>query len=75
MPCYLIVFADAMDTLEVIKSAVGERLCPVHDVHPLVEITGTDLEIICCCELFYAKCLQTVENIKYQKKLEKSLGI
>jgi hypothetical protein len=62
-----------METLEVIKSAIEERLCPVHDVHPLVEINGADIEIICCCELFYAKCLQLVQNMKYQKELEQSL--
>jgi hypothetical protein len=74
-PCYLIIFADTMDTLETLKTAIENRLCPVHDIHPLVEVTGDDLDIICCCELFYARCLREVGNIKYQMELERSLEI
>jgi len=50
-------------------------LCPVHDLHPFAEITGADIEIICCCELFHTKCIQTTRNVEYQKELEQSLGI
>jgi hypothetical protein len=64
-----------MDNLESIKSTIEERLCPVHDIHPLVEVTDDRLEITCCCQLFYAKCLQDVGNIEYQMELERSLEI
>lgn len=62
-----------MDTLEKIKSTIVSRLCPVHDIHPFVEIAGGEIKITCCCELFRAKCLQEVRNINYRIELERSL--
>jgi len=62
-----------MENLENIKSIIEGRFCPVHDIHPLVEITGGEIKITSCCELFHAKCLQEVQNINYRIELERSL--
>jgi len=64
-----------MNTLENIKSTIEERLCPIHDIHPLVESVGAELKITCCCHFFYARCLQDMKNIQYKIELERSLEI
>jgi len=45
-----------MKLAEKIKWTLQEKLCPVHDVHPIVEIAGEEINIACCCTYFKRFC-------------------
>ncbi|HTD39671.1 MAG TPA: hypothetical protein VK671_03555 [Mucilaginibacter sp.] len=45
-----------MESADTIKLIIESRVCPVHDVHPLVEATGNELKISCCCSGFHMDC-------------------
>ena len=47
-----------MKSAETIKLIIENKLCPTHDVHPVVETIGNELEIACCCEEFHKECNQ-----------------
>jgi len=42
-----------MESAEVVKSIIEGMVCPVHDVHPVVEILGNELQISSCCAEFH----------------------
>ena len=39
-----------------LSETVKNKVCPVHDIHPIVEIRGNQLKIICCCKAFHEEC-------------------
>lgn len=50
-----------MQSADTIKSVLEEKVCPVHDVHPNIDITGNEIEIACCCKYFYRYCIIEAE--------------
>ena len=38
-------------------------ICPVHDVHPVVEIFGNELQIGCCCAEFHEECANEAKGL------------
>ena len=45
-----------MELAEKIKLTIEEKLCPVHDIHPIVEVVGGEISIACCCTYFHSYC-------------------
>jgi len=45
-----------MELAEKIKLTLQQKLCPVHDIHPIVEVIGNELNIACCCTYFHSYC-------------------
>lgn len=45
-----------MESAETVKLIIGSRVCPIHDVHPVVETMGNELKISCCCKSFNVDC-------------------
>ena len=52
---------SVMQSADTIKSVLEEKVCPVHDVHPNIDITGNEIEIACCCKYFYRYCIIEAE--------------
>jgi hypothetical protein len=47
---------------ETIKSNIEANSCPVHDIHPMVEVLPNEFLITCCCNTFYEECKSEVES-------------
>jgi|GEM_PF-1160092 hypothetical protein len=60
-----------MKIADTIKHQIEEKLCPVHDMHPVVDATGEEINVACCCNYFQKYC--TIE-IEYLKSHFKSLA-
>jgi hypothetical protein len=45
-----------MKLAEKIQLSLQEKLCPIHDIHPIVEVIGNELSIACCCNYFQSYC-------------------
>ncbi len=56
------VKAKDMYLAETLKSNIEANCCPVHDIHPMVEVYPNELQIVCCCNAFYEECKSEVEN-------------
>jgi hypothetical protein len=41
---------------EDIKPILEKKSCPIHDIHPIVEIAGDEISIMCCCDYFSHYC-------------------
>jgi hypothetical protein len=52
-----------VESAEVVKSVIEGMVCPVHDVHPVVEILGNKLHISSCCAGFYEECVNEVKGL------------
>jgi hypothetical protein len=52
-----------MESSDTIKSIIEDKLCPTHDLHPVVDITGNELHITCCCTNFYTECTKEIEAL------------
>jgi len=52
-----------MKLADTVKIIIESRICPVHDINPLVEITGNELEIVCCCTEFHDECMQEANGL------------
>ncbi|MDB5022576.1 MAG: hypothetical protein JWP78_331 [Mucilaginibacter sp.] len=52
-----------MSLAETIKLTIEDKVCPAHGIHPIVEISGEDYEVICCCSNFKNECIQDIEKI------------
>jgi hypothetical protein len=52
-----------MKPADAIKKFLEKKLCPVHDVHPEIDISSNLIQIACCCEYFHRYCMI---EIKYQ---------
>jgi hypothetical protein len=57
-----------MHSPELIKEHIKNMLCPVHDIHPIVEHDRNGLEIACCCSEFENSCLQ--EAVKLMRSVD-----
>lgn len=53
-----------MESAAIIKSVLEEKLCPIHDVHPVVEVIGDKVNIMCCCDYFYRYCTIEAEYMQ-----------
>jgi len=49
---------------ENIKPILEEKLCPVHDIHPVIELLGSELSISCCCDYFKNFCKIEAEFLR-----------
>ncbi len=45
-----------MQSAEAIKENIEAMLCPKHDIYASVNITGNEIQIICCCAFFHEIC-------------------
>lgn len=52
-----------MESADTIKSVIESTVCPVHDVHPIVDTEGNKLKISCCCAQFYEECTGQVKGL------------
>ncbi|OCX54673.1 hypothetical protein BEL04_10635 [Mucilaginibacter sp. PPCGB 2223] len=52
-----------MKLAETIKPNIENLLCPDHDIHPIVDTLGDELQINCCCSKFHRLCRKQVEVI------------
>ena len=52
-----------MKAAHTIKAIIEEKVCPVHDVHPIVDIIGNQIEITCCCTYFHKYCIIEAEHL------------
>jgi len=52
-----------MESAEVVKSVIEDMVCPVHDVHPVVEIFGNNLQISSCCDDFHEECANEAKGL------------
>jgi len=52
-----------MESAETVKSIIETMLCPVHDVHPVVEIMRNELQISCCCNEFHEDCMDEARGL------------
>ena len=61
----LVCFASStpyrMQLADTIKSIIEGRLCPIHDIHPVIDISENQLQIICCCIDFHKECKNEAE--------------
>lgn len=46
-----------------LKEHIESMLCPMHDIHPIVEEDWNGIKIICCCKKFEEECLQESERL------------
>lgn len=52
-----------MKLAETIKPSIEAMLCPLHDIHPVVEVLGNELHINCCCNRFHDLCRRQVDDM------------
>ena len=57
-----------MKLAETIKHQIEEKLCPVHDMHPVVDAIGEEINVACCCSYFQRYCTIEIEYLKSQFK-------
>lgn len=57
-----------MELAETVKVIIESRPCPVHDIYPLVEIVGTELNISCCCTEFHEQCNSEINALFMKNK-------
>lgn len=57
-----------MKLAETIKHQIEKKLCPVHDMHPVVDATGGEISVACCCTYFQRYCTIEIEYLKSQLK-------
>ncbi|MDB5022583.1 MAG: hypothetical protein JWP78_338 [Mucilaginibacter sp.] len=50
-----------------VKSEIERKICPVHNIRPLVKIENGNLTLRCCCDAFTSECM-----IAFDRKLNKS---
>ncbi|WP_448702784.1 hypothetical protein ACFGVR_10560 [Mucilaginibacter sp. AW1-3] len=50
-----------MKLAESIKPNIEAMLCPLHDIHPVVDVLGNELQITCCCNRFHDLCRRQTE--------------
>lgn len=55
-----------MKIAETIKHQIEEKLCPVHDMHPVVDATAGEISVACCCTYFQKYCTIEIEYLKSQ---------
>ncbi len=46
-----------MPTNKALKSHIENMVCPIYDIHPIVEEDCEGIKIICCCKEFEKQCL------------------
>jgi hypothetical protein len=50
-----------MQLADTIKSTIEHKLCPTHDIHPVIDVSENQLQIICCCIDFHKECKNEAE--------------
>jgi len=55
-----------MKLAETVKYQIEEKICPVHDMHPVVDATGEEISVACCCTYFEKYCGIEIEHLKSQ---------
>jgi len=52
-----------MELADAIRTTIEAKLCPVHDLHPVVDVTGNELKIACCCNAFQEECNKEAQTL------------
>ena len=52
-----------MELYQQVKSVIQSHTCPVHNLHPIINISPTILDINCCCELFKNQCIDEIQQL------------
>ena len=52
-----------MQFSDTIKEHIEKLLCPVHDIHPMVEQDWDGVKISACCKEFEMTCLKEAERL------------
>ena len=55
-----------MTLAETIKPAIEAMVCPVHDIHPIVQVFGDEFQVISCCSVFQKECTEEIEAMLSQ---------
>ena len=64
-----------MQLADTIKSIIESKLCPIHDIHPVIDISEDQLQIICCCIDFHKECKSIAEITLSQLDPTRNLNI
>ena len=48
---------------EPLKEHIEKMVCPVHNIHPIIENDLDELKIAACCQEFESKCLSDAEKL------------
>lgn len=60
-----------MKLSEIIKPAIENLSCPVHDIHPIVQLFGEECQVITCCSVFQKECTEEIDAMLV--KLDRTL--
>jgi hypothetical protein len=52
-----------MTLAETIQPAIEAMVCPVHDIHPIVQVMGDEFQVISCCSVFQKECAEEIAEI------------
>jgi len=52
-----------MELADTVKSVIEDSLCPVHDLHPVIDVTGNELKVSCCCTYFHKMCTEEIKSL------------
>lgn len=52
-----------MELADIIKSTIEAKTCTIHDVHPVLDVTGAEITIACCCAKFHWECATEVRAL------------
>ena len=56
---------------DAIKGHIKQMLCPVHDIHPMIEYDLDGLKIVTCCENFEKQCMAETEELISKEQSER----
>ncbi|HTK21700.1 MAG TPA: hypothetical protein VL442_19420 [Mucilaginibacter sp.] len=48
---------------EPLKEHIEKKVCPVHNIHPIIEVDLNELKIAACCKDFELQCLEDAEKL------------
>lgn len=52
-----------MDLVDTVRLIIEDDVCPVHDLHPMVDVTGNELKLSCCCANFQQECTEKIKSL------------
>jgi len=60
-----------MQLPEIIQKQIENMVCPVHDIHPIVEQDWDGIKISTCCDDFQKECTEQLEVMLNQSQTVK----
>jgi hypothetical protein len=64
-----------MELYHQIKSVIQSKTCPLHNLHPVVDISPDFLNINCCCDLFKAECIADIQVLLKESNNVKAISV